>query len=406
MRTRTTVSGGFGTSEPLRMRYRSCGGSWGPWTLQDTMYSGSQRTKSITDISTPGFHALRKSRGVTCLPLNPLTIETTNEVRTVLPFQFAERHVSCSSGWMTEYDWRIVYTAGNFGLLSEGYPPDSAFDSVVNGAVAEARSAAWDSLTFLAELSKTRQLVESRLTELGRIAGLAADKAKSRVPRGLRLRSPGRILTEFASTWLEYRYGWMPLVYDTRDAVKALTRESDKWAVGRASMNFVHTDSDTIVTAGDLKTTAIRKVSAVHKVRGWGMAGFDFQNRYGFDPIVTGYELMPFSFILDWFIDVGTWLQAVTPFAPGRDCGSTASIKSTISHELWVQREAVSSGSYIRAGTTPSVKVLSIDIERYQRLRWSPSLPSWNPRLNLKRYTDLLALAVGVKGSVARKLRI
>lgn len=132
-----------------------------------------------------------------------------------------------------------------------------------------------------------------------------------------------------AQCWLEYRYGWRPLIMDVNAIVKQATArvQPPGWVrrVARSQVSL---------------TTAKSNECAGTNSRGFGMTGTatfkrklrasagviydlkinssleEWQKTLGArasDIPATLWEIIPYSFVVDWFVGIGTWIQAVTP---------------------------------------------------------------------------------------------
>jgi hypothetical protein len=136
-----------------------------------------------------------------------------------------------------------------------------------------------------------------------------------------------------ANAWLEYRYGWSPLVMDANQAFKQsfmiheqyenrrLVARASENAMTDSSLGFTDVNADGILLSG---TTAVKKdyrISAgvIYSVKAV-KSGLEAANAIlGFRPndlIALGWEIIPYSFVVDWFANIGTWISAITP-APG-----------------------------------------------------------------------------------------
>jgi hypothetical protein len=134
-----------------------------------------------------------------------------------------------------------------------------------------------------------------------------------------------------ASAWLEKRYGWNPLISDCSDIVRTINsqhenivkrrlvsragssvtnKSSQSWPIqvnsggGRASEGRVSREIKTSVNVGIIYEIINRSTSA-QIARALGLDATSLP--------ATVYELMPFSFVADWFTNIGTWIQASTP---------------------------------------------------------------------------------------------
>lgn len=117
---------------------------------------------------------------------------------------------------------------------------------------------------------------------------------------------------DFAHNWLQYKYGWYPLVKDARDAavaLAALTNRPIRQAVtathsAQVSDLYVHNADFCTVTEKRLKMTRKRyKYYLTEDFSPIASLGFT-------DPLPVMWELIPYSFVVDWFVPIGSYLEA------------------------------------------------------------------------------------------------
>jgi hypothetical protein len=355
-------------------------------------------TKVITDVVTPGFYSLLECGKF--LPLNPVDIRTTTETR----IPGTGTHSSGFNGtcyldqsigpsWALT-PWTVVVPGDDPTITAQ----------VVNAAIADAKSAVFDALTWAAELKKTAAMFRDRWSKVNGFAIKAAARAR-RKARSRGLRNPAAILDLFTSYWLEYRYGWRPLMYDVRNAVKALQTSFDEKSICRGSSTTQVDLSDSLTYTGNVgalsySVTEILTGSRIYRGKAWAEP-LGNGAIYGFDPIVTAWELVPYSFVVDWFIGVGTWLEAVSPFSGAKLLGSMVSIKDD--YEL-TQYTTLSWASSTESGGDTG-RETRLKVKRYTRVPDPGTLPSWNPRLTVARIVDLVALVLQGRSRVYSYLR-
>jgi hypothetical protein len=206
--------------------------------------------------------------------------------------------------------------------------------------------------------------------------------------------------------WLEYRYAWRPLVHDVQDAVQALETSFDRMSVksGGATVNQNLSASKTTIIAIPGGSASVSDLlSGSRTYRGKAYAKPD-GNRVtvGFDPLVTAWELIPYSFVVDWFLHVGGWIQSVSPFSGATLLGSQYSIKDVYT---MTQETSLTWSTAGHLGSDSGRKTV-IEVERYTRVPTGGSIvPLWNPKVTVTRIVDLIALILQGRSKVARVLK-
>jgi len=116
---------------------------------------------------------------------------------------------------------------------------------------------------------------------------------------------------DLAQNWLELQYGWMPLLKDVENAAQFLAhhynvplqkvvRVSARTRFGTTS----NSTSPTNVIAAEVEALERVYIKAILREKNIAMlAGLS-------DPLSVAWELTPYSFVADWFIPIGNWLQA------------------------------------------------------------------------------------------------
>lgn len=120
------------------------------------------------------------------------------------------------------------------------------------------------------------------------------------------------------SNWLELQYGWKPLLSDIYGATELLRN--------RGKLGFLVTVKAATRNVVDVLTDPVNKNGPYQyrrHFRGeWGhFARCDYLPGSGFmrvlsysgisNPLEIAWELVPYSFVVDWFLSVGNWLSAL-----------------------------------------------------------------------------------------------
>lgn len=231
----------------------------------------------------------------------------------------------------------------------------------------------------LAEMSKSANFLASTVSGLVR-GLLAARKGRwSEAARHWGVK-PGDIRdgSAFSKGWLAYQYGVMPLVNDIVNTQKLLQagfafREP---LLMSAKRNLTYHGSTRDPVYPGWRSGAYQQLcnaKAFYKVAN---SELDALNRLGLlNPVEVGWALMPYSFVVDWVLPIGTYLEALTArmlvdFVDGyfghrvtssSRCGSTftASSYKLLSAGFTMQTDTFSYERWPMSGLSPRLYVKS-----------------------------------------------
>lgn len=232
-------------------------------------------------------------------------------------------NVTCSGPVWSTYDEvsRDFYYLNTYvrSALSAG-EVHTALNEVQNEMTAES-AVAYDVLTDVAEAREIPRMIRSIAEDLlkilrtlkSRFGKNVMSSAQSLSPLDL-LRHPERWLRKFGDEWMTYRYGIMPLVYSYRDLMKNLNRGQE--VKTRKSRNITPAYTNQSLPAPNTRYWVKDTVGSVH-VRGTVFQHFTSDevarlSGIGSNPLVTAWELIPYSFVIDWFVNVGDYIAART----------------------------------------------------------------------------------------------
>jgi len=297
---------------------------------------------TMTDEVTPGYFGISRRAGY--LPVNPMSqtkysvlTDTTGSTNWEVRYNGNKAWDQYWSGHLGVPGWIYAWGAGLYPNWVGAVPGAPDANAALTEALANARSRGFDLLTFLAEFRKTVELITNfRSRTLKRAERVAARASKSSDP-----------VSAFAETWLEARYGWRILAFDIasiQEAIGKLSAYRTPFIRGYATRESSSTRTTYNVGVGSYW----RQVDGTGLVADYGRASLLATQTYKrsvhagvileaviddiieIDPIVTAWEVVPFSFILDWFLNVGDVLQAYTPFATENLLGSYTTTRSEI----------------------------------------------------------------------------
>lgn len=120
------------------------------------------------------------------------------------------------------------------------------------------------------------------------------------------------------SRWLEFQYGWKPLAQDIYDGSVELQKFLPTLlrAKGRAHANSVFVVNGNISDSGyNFPYTGLGErgerveIACTFAIKPSALAFIS--NFTTLNPVGIGWELVPYSFVVDWFLDIGGYLRAL-----------------------------------------------------------------------------------------------
>jgi hypothetical protein len=186
----------------------------------------------------------------------------------------------------------------------------------------------------LGERAQTYRLVRDTVLEF---THFVRDLRKGRIgPITRRLRT-----TDPFKLWLSYRYGWRQLY---NDILGLLERVEDLGVQGKGSRVYTKSYIEVPFSTAGLSTlTSYAGVNSTITGVAFCKTRLDFVienpqrfllNQFGIDPSVVVWELLPWSFVLDWFLNVGNFLEAIA-YVGGLDyLGGTQTVGCKYSEQV------------------------------------------------------------------------
>lgn len=252
------------------------------------------------------------------------------------------------------------------------------YDYTVTRAAAGIYDRGWDALTFLAEATQIRSLFANALQVLTTLA------KRGRIPIGWR---------KMSSAYLSYRYGWRPLISDIKSVSRILSDGNEK--VSRHRGRGFDTSVSTITSSGHTAAFVcgarfkwdVRDEIQV-KLRGSVIADISVPE-IQLNPLQTGWELIPFSFVIDWFLNVGRTISALA--VASRSVSYVASKGYLIQCKRSVKYSYYDKDLNWRSGTFEAEGQSVATLTKREPCR-IPIIPRLDVRVDAPKVLDLIAL--------------
>jgi hypothetical protein len=366
--------------------------------------------KSITDVVTPRF-AERKAKGeVIVNPLSITELERSLSLST-LAYQvdyhpsYPSKDKHCPKYFWSSVDNNPLALNAHIGPVGH-IPAKISLDVLVRAAGTQARDniddPTFEGWVFVGELRETIGFLKKPIT------GVNSLLKKARRHKNRSSRNSDLTVFDFISrNYLGYRYGFRPLMYEVESALEAIhstgiSRAVRKTARGRAS------DSSNKTVSGaapvDSRFDYVTNTATTYSAR----AGVLYELErdpdtfgVGFDQLPSAaWELIPFSFIVDWYFNVGSYIGAITPKVGVKVLGEWTTVvrEATTSRETHFERGGTHGNGMplqILANGMAREEVTSRFINRRTGISvgLSPNRVLLDEDLGVARIADLLAIS-------------
>lgn len=314
-------------------RVCSFGDCRGPGEYSNVLYQAQVYTveSSRTWTRTSNFRALKKEGKLPMNPFNRATlVESVGGALVTNPevYQWADSvGNSVHTRRQIQQSVRTLYAPDPVNTLVD-------FESLNTKLVNKIKNADWQAPVFVAEARKTADMVLQTASSLRKVIqnlrrgnilpvfnelGLTENKRLRKRYNATYVKDPSKAAS---NAWLQLQYGWVPLLSDAESAAKALASyvddERHKTLTVRCAQKRDQYRTATFPFAGqpcgngelyfDVKDSDSVRYLVHYRVnedlRALGQLGI-------LNPLAVVWELVPFSFVADWFIPIGDYISAL-----------------------------------------------------------------------------------------------
>lgn len=296
-----------------------------PWT--NVGDGGGQATvEYMSDVVTPAYDRERSKGGIVNSPMNKRTTVTSGSdagwgftatySETIYVGQASENYFARDA---TYYPLPVL-PAG----LGESY--DNLLTEMVTQLRAKVNASTAQLAVSLGEMRETMRLLARPTQGLGRLIEAAGRFRTGRSSRG-QSRNMSDMYQGLESLWLTGRYGWRPLMIDIEKFLEACGESRwklrDRVAVKRelpliegptlpAKLDLGGGFSFSATTKSTLERTLV--MGNFHELADPDRSVADLLGTRLQDMPLAAWNLIPFSFVVDWFINVSQLLGTLSSF--------------------------------------------------------------------------------------------
>lgn len=339
-------------------------------------YSSYLNFKQRSWYTTANWKTLRKTQGyLTTLPL----VESQKEIKQRLP-------VVTYTNWQRKERWtkygEAVYVPSSDSLLFPLAVRTDTRKKAKYKALSKARDMKVNVAVLFGEGRQTVRMIAETARTLGRAYSQFRKGQFSRAAKTLGIKKPSGTA---ANNWLSYSYGWSPLISDAKGMAELAAQQV---ALNGRPKRFTASGSQAVqsefiymlkgvgsVPQADCSDTRVMGVQTMQARAGLlcevqhTESNLAAQMGLGlWDPLLTMWELTPFSFVFDWFVDIGSWLEALSSLQGVR---VLAGFDGYWSQFLGTAATVNVRGNWTASGLSP----IPVRCRDAQRDNWTGSVP-------------------------------
>jgi hypothetical protein len=318
------------TPVPLNVEQKNMTCAGLNWAVVGTLYDQPKDGTNVTMLDTvvPDFFKRRKAGEKF---FNPMSIEKVTVASTGSDYHIITIGNTCASP-VLKGEQRTVgglkfrsipnYVAGGirYPIEYQALTPDEIFRLNVEVSTAclskrgRSDSDLWESM---AEYRQTLQLLKNPLEKIRNISSILLKSASSKDP------TIRNLLKEVSGGYLLYRYGITPLMKDVENILKSLqkvsgkqlktTRSNGQISARKTVTGSSSVDTNNIIFSNEVVDVVTMRAMCLDEV------DLSFGSNLGFSTkglVTLPWELTGYSFVADWFFNIGDYLGSMAP-APG-----------------------------------------------------------------------------------------
>lgn len=386
-----------------------------PWKVSSTVVdTGTGYDYSVIemhDVVTEHWEKLR-SKGI--IVNNPMEQSQTNWNRGIAAYEVhrINRYGTSPNYYYSGYQIVGTNLIGDTYSSNDWYYP--SVPAINDSIVAEAITAAWAKVSandaeVLVQIAEFHKTVSSLVTIFKHVMRIINNVRKLRIKELAGEISP----KEVAQRYMECRYALRPLMYDVKGTIDAvyggrpITRQTfrefrseiahateSNVVLLYSSGNFQIRGSTDATRSLEVRSGVLTQLEHLQSLATWGVL----------EPFQSAWELVPFSFIIDWFWNVGKIIASWAPKIGFKALASWVVVEDITTLTSTAETaEDLTSYSYIK--TYSRTGQYSKVIRNKYRLPHPdrPILPHFDLNINMWKTLDLGIILTGIyKGSFQR----
>lgn len=233
------------------------------------------------------------------------TYQSSGTERDPLPYSFSK--ITCPQGKFWLRNTAMGVASGNFDKYA--LVRAQAYDSFYKKMGEKA-----ENMINIVEAKKSMSMIANRSIQLLKFAKACKSLRFNDARHALNISQSKKKIDRAkdpAGLWMEYTFGWTPLVNDIGNSVNILQREFPSSRIKTLkSVSFTFESCPAAYGASGVMSTVTHKTgySGVLQVTNPNLF---LANQLGFaNPLAVAWDLVPFSFVFDWFLPVNKFVRS------------------------------------------------------------------------------------------------
>lgn len=241
--------------------------------------------------------------------------QTSTTISLVNKLNPSDKVVTVNNGAMSGAHAGVGYWGLEVGFLDNVFDSSSILEELRTTSLYKMSNSARNNIAVLANMVVEHQGLKRTVADwaIGTVSALIRGKAAVKQALLDLASDPKKI----SSAYLGYVYGVSPLISDTNKLINEICEPGRTWRrySGRASHKWeTFSSGSNEFSSWTIKRTFSLKVKNQVMVTGTQSSPL-IANHATTNNLAAGWEMIPFSFVADWFIPVATWLESLDLFA-------------------------------------------------------------------------------------------
>lgn len=363
------------------------------------------KTTTMTDVVTPNFRRVSAKGGIVMSPMSKTTTEITCLPVSLNGYYIESRVQNSTTNPKLGWNWSRWHgdRPGASFLNMSSFPSTPSISKDVRSlAVSNAFSnISLSEAQLWATLGEGKETIEMLYSIMKNVYNLIFRKKKF-----LRKQTRRLSFKEITDHWMNVRYGLRPLYYEAIGLMRALHAEppeNQRQTFRGYSQDSAETKSFGSLDWKGFRFKTERSTRITVRARAGVLTDIDFMgavHAFGLSEIPQSmWELVPMSFIVDWFANIGTVIASWSPKPGFKFLGSWVTVETEIKqtarvvevspYPAWSPTNDIA-GTYKNpsAPATPAYQKITTSVKREINPS-RPVFPSFDVNLDTFKLLDL-----------------